>query len=158
MLAQIFTFAQRDRLPTGNGRRVDNTYLSGARWRRPVSPQFDRVRTKEARMSYYLMQVAYNPEGWQVLVKNPQNRVEAVRPAIEGLGGKIENAWYSFGEYDVTLIVQMPDNISAAALSITFAAGGALKTVKTTPLLTATEAMEAMKRAGTAGYRAASAG
>jgi len=109
-------------------------------------------------MSHYLMQVAYTPEGWQTLVKNPQNRVEAVRPAIEGLGGKIENAWYSFGEYDVTLVMQMPDNISAAALSIAFAAGGALKTVKTTPLLTATEAMEAMKRASKTGYRAASAG
>jgi uncharacterized protein with GYD domain len=108
-------------------------------------------------MSYYLMQVAYTPEGWQTLVKSPQNRVEAVRPSIEGLGGKIENAWYSFGEYDVTLVLQMPDNVSAAALSITFAAGGALKTVKTTPLLTATEAMEAMKKASTAGYRAASA-
>ena len=109
-------------------------------------------------MSYYLIQVAYSPEGWQALVKNPQNRVEAVRPAIENLGGKIENAWYSFGDYDVTLVLQMPDNVGAAALSIAFASGGALKTVKTTPLLTSTEALEAMKRAGAAGYSAASAG
>jgi len=109
-------------------------------------------------MSFYLMQIAYTPDGWQALVKNPQNRVEAVRPAIEGLGGRIENAWYSFGDFDVTMIVQMPDNVGAAALSIAFAAGGALKTVKTTPLLTATEAIEAMKRASTAGYRAAPAG
>ena len=109
-------------------------------------------------MSYYLIQVAYNPEGWQTLVKNPQNRVEAVRPAVEKLGGKIENAWYSFGEYDVTLVLQMPDIVSAAALSIAFAGGGALKTVKTTPLLTATEALEAMRRAGESGYRAATAG
>ncbi len=109
-------------------------------------------------MSFYLIQVAYNSEGWQALVKNPQNRVEAVRPAIEQLGGKIDNAWYSFGEYDVTLILQMPDNVSAAALSIAFAAGGALKTVKTTPLLTATEALEAMRRAGGSSYRAATAG
>jgi uncharacterized protein with GYD domain len=108
-------------------------------------------------MSFYLIQVAYNPEGWQALVNNPQNRVEAVRPAIVHLGGKIENAWYSFGDYDVTLVLQMPDNVSAAALSIAFASGGALKAVKTTPLLTATEALEAMKRAGAAGYRAASA-
>jgi len=107
---------------------------------------------------HYLIQVAYNSEGWQALVKNPQNRVEAVRPAVEKLGGKIENAWYSFGDYDVTLILQMPDNVSAAALSIAFAAGGALKSVKTTPLLTATEALEAMKRAGGSGYHAATAG
>ena len=108
-------------------------------------------------MSFYLIQVAYNSEGWQALVKNPQNRVEAVRPAIEQLGGKIDNAWYSFGEYDVTLVLQMPDNVSAAALSIAFAAGGALKTVKTTPLLSATEALEAMRRAGGSSYRAATA-
>lgn len=108
-------------------------------------------------MPHYLIQVAYNSEGWQALVKNPQNRVEAVRPAVEKLGGKIENAWYSFGDYDVTLILQMPDNVSAAALSIAFAAGGALKSVKTTPLLTATEALEAMKRAGGSGYHAATA-
>ena len=108
-------------------------------------------------MPHYLIQVAYNSEGWQALVKNPQNRVEAVRPAVEKLGGKIENAWYSFGDYDVTLILQMPDNVSAAALSIAFAAGGALKSVKTTPLLTTTEALEAMKRAGGSGYRAATA-
>jgi uncharacterized protein with GYD domain len=115
------------------------------------------VHAKEVRMSYYLMQVSYTVEGWRTLVQNPQNRVDAVRPAIEGLGGRIENAWYSFGDFDITLIVQMPDNVSAAALSIAFASGGALKNVRTTPLLTASEAMEAMKRAGKAGYRAASA-
>ena len=109
-------------------------------------------------MPHYLIQVAYNSEGWQALVKNPQNRVEAVRPTVEKLGGKIENAWYSFGDYDVTLVLQMPDNVSAAALSIAFAAGGALKSVKTTPLLTTTEALEAMKRAGGSGYHAATAG
>jgi uncharacterized protein with GYD domain len=108
-------------------------------------------------MSYFLMQVAYTAEGWQTLVKNPQNRVEAVRPAVEQLGGRIENAWYSFGDYDVILVLQMPDNVSAAALAIAFGSGGALKSVKTTPLLSATEALEAMKRANGSGYRAATA-
>ena len=108
-------------------------------------------------MSYYLMQVAHTAGGWQALVQNPYHRVEALRPAVEDLGGRIENAWYSFGEFDITMIVQMPDNVSAAALSIALASGDALKNVKTTPLLTATEAMEAMKRAGKAGARAASA-
>ena len=109
-------------------------------------------------MPHYLMQVAYTPEGWQTLVKNPQNRIEAVRPAVDRLGGKIENAWYCFGDYDVVLIVQMGDNVSAAALSIAFASGGALKAVKTTPLLSAAETVEAMKKAAVSGYRAATAG
>jgi uncharacterized protein with GYD domain len=109
-------------------------------------------------MPRFLQQVAYTPEGWQTLIKNPQNRIDAVRPAIEKLGGKIETAWFAFGEYDVILIVEMPDNVSAAAISMAFAAGGACKAVKTTPLLSTAEAVEAMKKAGTAGYRAATAG
>jgi uncharacterized protein with GYD domain len=88
-------------------------------------------------------------------VKKPQNRIEAVRPAIEKLGGTIESAWFTFGDYDVVLIVQMPSNVDASAISIAFAAGGACKAVKTTPLLTVEEAVKAMKKAAGSEYRAA---
>ena len=106
-------------------------------------------------MPHYLQQIAHSIEGWKALVKKPQNRIEAVRPAIEKLGGKIESAWFTFGDYDVVLIVQMPSNVDASAVSIAFAAGGACKAVKTTPLLTAEEAVEAMKKAAGSEYRAA---
>ena len=106
-------------------------------------------------MAHYLAQVAYSTEGWQALVKNPQNRIDAVRPAIEKLGGKIESAYFAFGEHDVVLVFQMSDNVNAAAIAMAFAAGGACRTVRTTPLLTTAEALEAMKKASTAGYRAA---
>jgi uncharacterized protein with GYD domain len=108
-------------------------------------------------MPNYLQQVAYSPEGWEALVEKPQNRIEAVRPAIEKLGGKIESAWFAFGDYDVVLIIQMPTNVDASAIAMAFAAGGACKAVKTTPLLTVEEAVEAMKKAAGAGYRAATA-
>ncbi len=108
-------------------------------------------------MPSYLQQVAYSNEGWEALVRNPQNRIEAVRPAIEKLGGKIESAWFAFGDYDVVLIIQMPTNVDASAIAMAFAAGGACKAVKTTPLLTVDEGVEAMKRAAGAGYRAATA-
>jgi uncharacterized protein with GYD domain len=105
-------------------------------------------------MPHYLLQVAYSTEGWRSLVKSPQNRIEAVRPVIEKLGGKIESAWFSFGEFDVVLVLQLADNVDAAALSMTFAAGGALRTAKTTPLLSGAEAVEAMRKAGASGYSA----
>lgn len=54
---------------------------------------------------------------------NPQNRIEAVRPVVEKLGGKIESAWFSFGDYDIVVISEMPDNVSAAAIAMAFAAG-----------------------------------
>ncbi len=68
-------------------------------------------------MPHYLQQVAYSQEGWEALVANPQNRIDAVRPAIEKLGGKIESAWFSFRDYDVAVIAELPDNISAAAIA-----------------------------------------
>lgn len=106
-------------------------------------------------MPHYLHQVAYSREGWQTLIAQPQNRVEIVRQAIEKLGGKIVSAWFAFGDYDVVVITEMPDNVSAAGLAIAFAGGGACKSVHTTPLLTAEEALQAMRKAGESGYRPA---
>ena len=104
-------------------------------------------------MAHYLLQIAYTPEAWATLIKNPQNRLDAVRPAVEQMGGSIDGAWFAFGEYDVVLILQMPDNTSAAAIALAFAAGGALKASKTTPLLSIEEGIEALRRAGGSSYR-----
>jgi len=108
-------------------------------------------------MPHFLTQVAYSREGWAALLANPQNRIEAVRPAIERLGGKIEAAWFSFGDYDVVVIAELPDNVSAAAIAMAFAGGGACKSVQTTPLISPAEAMQALQKAGECGYRPASA-
>src|SRR5579864_8239697 len=106
-------------------------------------------------MPHYLQQVAYSQQGWEALVANPQNRIEAVRPAIEKLGGKIEAAWFSFGDYDIVVISDLPDNVSAAAIAMAFAAGGACKSVQTTPLISPEEAIQALKKARECGYRPA---
>ena len=104
-------------------------------------------------MAYYLLQGAYTSESWKSLVSNPTDRVEVVRPVIEKLGGKVEGAWFTFGDYDVVLIMQMPDNVSAAAFSLAVAASGAFKAHKTMPLMTIADGVEAMKKAAGAGYR-----
>ena len=57
-------------------------------------------------------------------------------------------------DYDAVVIMQMPDNVSAAAFSLAVAAGGAVRAHKTTPLLTIAEGIEAMKKASGAGYQA----
>ena len=106
-------------------------------------------------MPHYMVQVAYTAESWAAQIKNPQNRIEAVRPAVESVGGKIEGAWYSFGDYDILLVMQAPDNVAASALALAFAAGGALKAVKTTPLMSIEEGMEALKKASRTGYQPA---
>ncbi len=104
-------------------------------------------------MPHYMLQTAYTAEAWAAQVKSPQNRVEAVRPVIERLGGRIESAYYTFGEYDLVVILEFPDNVQAAAFALVAAAGGADKALRTTPLLTIDEGLAALRAAGGAGYR-----
>lgn len=104
-------------------------------------------------MPQYLLQIAYTPEAWAALLKNPQNRIDAVRPNVEKLGGKVVGAWFAFGKYDLVTVFDLPDNVSVAAISMAFAAGGALKAVKTTPLMSMEEGIEAMRKAPSAGYK-----
>jgi uncharacterized protein with GYD domain len=104
-------------------------------------------------MASYLIQVAYTPESWAAMIKEPQNRLEAVRPVVEKLGGKFEQAWLTFGDYDLVGVVDMPDNTDAAAFAIAVSAGGGCKAFKTTPLLNVGEGIEAMKKAQGVGYR-----
>ena len=105
-------------------------------------------------MPSYLLQVAYTPEAWANLIASPQDRIEAIRPALEKLGGKVVQAWLAFGDYDAVGIFEMPTNVEAAAFSLALSAGGAVKAIKTTPLMTAAEGVEAMKMAAQSGYKA----
>src|SRR5712691_10584320 len=105
-------------------------------------------------MAKYLFQATYTSEAWAAQVQNPQNRIEVVRPALERLGGRFECVYYAFGEYDLVAIIEMPDNVSMAAIALAVSAGGAMKASKTTPLMTIEEGIEAMRKASGTGYRA----
>ena len=104
-------------------------------------------------MPHYLFQVAYSGEGWEAQIRNPQNRLEAIRPAVEGLGGRIESFYYAFGDYDIVAIAEFPDNASVAAFSVAASAGGAVKSIRTTPLMTVDEGIEVLRKAAGSGYR-----
>ena len=103
-------------------------------------------------MPSYLVQASYTAEAIAALVKNPQNRGEVVRKAVEGMGGKMVGGWMSFGDQDVVLIIDIPDSVSAAALAIAVAAGGSLRSTKTTALFTFEEGLAAVKKAASSAY------
>ena len=99
-------------------------------------------------MPLYMYQAAYTAESWAAQLKNPQNRVETVgRAACEAVGGKLIGGWYCFGEYDVVIIADVPNNESMSAIAMAIAAGGALKSGKTTVLLSGAEGVAALKQA-----------
>jgi uncharacterized protein with GYD domain len=103
-------------------------------------------------MAKYLFEGRYNAEGIKgVLKEGGSGRKAAVEAALKGLGGHIESIYYAFGDTDVYVIVDAPDNVTAAALAMGISASGAVG-VKTTVLLTVDEIDQAGKK--TMSYRA----
>jgi uncharacterized protein with GYD domain len=99
-------------------------------------------------MALYMYQVAYTPESWAAQLKNPQNRADSVgRATCEAVGGKLVGSWYCFGEYDLVIVADVPDNVSMTAIALGIAAGGAVKAAKTTVLMSGADAVASMKKA-----------
>ncbi len=100
-------------------------------------------------MPLYMYQAAYTPESWAAQIKNPQNRVESVGSQVcEAAGGKLVGGWLCFGEYDLVIIAEVPDKESMAAIALAVGAGGAIKSSKTTVLMTGAEGVTALEKAG----------
>jgi uncharacterized protein with GYD domain len=104
-------------------------------------------------MALYMYQVSYTSEAVAALIREPQDRAEAVRPAIEALGGKLVAAGYPMGEYDAIVLFEAPDDTSAAAFALAIAGGGAAKSAKTTRLLSGQEWIESLRKAQGSQYR-----
>jgi uncharacterized protein with GYD domain len=102
-------------------------------------------------MSKYLIAGNYVGEGIKGLLKEGgSGRREAIEKLVKSVGGTVESIYYAFGETDIFLIVDMPDNASMAALSLVANASGAV-TAKTVVLMTPEEVDEATKK--TVDYR-----
>lgn len=107
-------------------------------------------------MTQYLYQIAYTPESLAAQMKSPADRIAQVGAMIEqSVGAKIIGGGFSFGEYDVTVIVEAADNTTMAAVAIAIASGGAVRSAKTTPLLSGDEWVAAMKQAPSITYTSA---
>ena len=74
-------------------------------------------------MGYYLVQASYGPSAIGAMVKSPQDRAAAIRPLMEKLGGKLHGMWFTFGEYDLVALAEMPDATTAAAFGFAISRG-----------------------------------
>jgi uncharacterized protein with GYD domain len=93
----------------------------------------------------YLIQASYTSEGIQGLARDSASGRRAdVQSAVKALGGKTEAFFFSFGADDVIIILDLPDNVTAAAVALTTSATGAVH-VRTTPLLTVEEVDKALE-------------
>ena len=106
-------------------------------------------------MALYMYQASYTAESVAAQIKEPQDRIKAVAPAIEALGAKILVGGYPFGEYDVLVVLEAPDDTTAASVALAVAAGGAVKSARTTRLLSGQEWIESLRKAQGSQYRPA---
>ena len=106
-------------------------------------------------MPLYMYQAAYTAESVAAQIKEPQDRIKVVTPALEALGAKILVGGYPFGEYDGLLVYEAPDDTTAAGVALAIAAGGAVKSAKTTRLLSGQEWIESLRKAQGSQYQPA---
>ncbi len=98
-------------------------------------------------MPKYLIKANYTTEGVKGLTKSGGGtaRRNAVKESLESLGGKLEAFYFAFGETDAYVIVELPDNVTAAALSLAVNATGGPQ-INATVLIAPEEMDEAVKR------------
>ena len=97
-------------------------------------------------MAMYLIQANYGSEGMKGLVKEGgSSRRAAVEKLVGSLGGRVEAFYYAFGETDLFIIAEVPDNVAATAIGLTVNAGGAISKFSTTVLITPEEGDKAAK-------------
>jgi uncharacterized protein with GYD domain len=102
-------------------------------------------------MPRYMFQASYTRKGMKgVLEEGGTARREMVEKLVANLGGTVETFYFAFGDDDVYIIAEFPDNATAAAVSMTVGASGAVG-AKTVVLLTPEEVDAAAKK--TVDYR-----
>ena len=97
-------------------------------------------------MPKYLVQANYVGEGVKGLLnEGGSSRRAVVEKLIESVDGTVEAFYYAFGETDLYIIAELPDNVTMTTLSLLVAASGAIA-IKTTVLITPEEVDEAVKK------------
>src|ERR1700733_10569809 len=97
-------------------------------------------------MALYMYQASYTAKSMAAQLKEPEDPVEAMRPALEDVGAKILVAAFPFGEYDLLVVYEAPDDMTAASVAMAVAAAGEVKSAKTTRLLSGQEWLEFLRK------------
>jgi uncharacterized protein with GYD domain len=100
-------------------------------------------------MAKYLFEAKYTAEGAKGIIKEGGSaRRAAIEKAVTGLGGRLEAFYFAFGGVDAYVIVDLPDNVTAAAMALAVGQSG-LASTRTVVLLTVEETDAATKKSVT---------
>src|SRR5256885_1087577 len=93
-------------------------------------------------MTLYMYQASYTAKSMAAQLTEPHDPMEAIRPTLDDLGATIVVAGFPFGEYDVLIVYEAPDDVTAASVAMAVAAAGEVKSAKTTRLLSGQEPLD----------------
>jgi uncharacterized protein with GYD domain len=125
---------------------VPSSAETGPRLTGTAGDLFGCSRPRGNSMPLYMYQASYTAKSMADQLKEPQDPVEVIRPALEELGATIVVAGFPFGEYDVLVVYEAPDDMTAASVAMAVAAAGEVRSGKTTRLLSGQEWLESLRK------------
>ena len=103
-------------------------------------------------MRHYMIQIKYGQASARGLISHPHDRKPQAAAIMEKLGGRLIDFYFTFGEWDAVIIVELANDMQALAVVMADIAGGIAST-RLTPLYTMAEAMDAMRIAQSIDYQ-----
>jgi uncharacterized protein with GYD domain len=121
---------------------------------RPSGPVYDLqtavvsspVPRRGSAMTLYMYQASYTAKSMAAQLTEPHDPMEAIAPTLEELGAAVLVAGFPFGEYDLLIVYEAPDDVTAASVAMAVAAAGEVKSAKTTRLLSGQEWLESLRK------------
>jgi uncharacterized protein with GYD domain len=101
-------------------------------------------------MAKYAIFFTYSSDAWARMINNPGDRTAAVRQLTDSVGGSLESAYWMFGAHDGIVIVDVPDSVRAAAVSVAVGSTGSFKHLETHELLTQDQLGQVLSHASNA--------
>ena len=97
-------------------------------------------------MTLYMYQASYTAKSMAAQLTDPHDPMEAIRPTLAVVGAPIVVAGFPFGEYDLVIVYEAADDVTAASVAMAVAAAGEVKSAKTTRLLSGQEWLESLRK------------
>ena len=101
-------------------------------------------------MAKFAVFFSYKAETWDQMLKKPGDRAAAVRDLASSVGGSVEALYFMFGDRDGFVILDVPDAVAAAAVSVAVSSTGAFSHLETRQLVAPEDLPSVLEKAATA--------
>lgn len=82
-------------------------------------------------MAKYAVFFSYTAESWANMMAHPTDRSAEAGAIAAAVGGTVESYYWMFGDFDGFVVFEVPDSVSAAAISVAAASSGAFAAMET---------------------------